>query len=656
LIEHSFLLPKAAVTDAELTVHIRPALREAESHRPAMGASAMKYNGASLYTRKAPHMYGWDIMPRILSGGLWRPARIEFRPETRIEETYLVTSELNPNAGSAAVMLCYAVRRGGEKDLSIRCEGVCGESRFLAEEPLWFHSGRLYAHIPDARLWWPRGRGEQNLYTVTVTLLQNGEAIDRKVFRAGLRTDALDHAPVGPDAPEGNFQIKVNGEPVFILGANWVPADAFHSRDNARIPAMLELLSDIGCNAVRCWGGNVYEDDTFFDICDEKGILVWQDFAMACALYPQDGVMRRALRAEAVSVTRKLRQHPSLCLWAGDNECDQSYVFQRPARDPNHNVLTRRVLPEVLREHDGFRPYLPSSPYYDEASVRNKTGIPEDHLWGARQYFKDGYYARSKARFVSEIGYHGCPSPGSVARFISPENLWPRRNREWILHSTSPEPVAESPYGYRNELMSQQIRHLFDADPDSLERFALASQLTQAEAMKYFIELFRSQKGLRTGIIWWNLIDGWPQFSDAVADYYFKRKQAYAVIRRSQTPVCIMASDQGNEDVALYAANDTKGKVSVAYKVYDAWDHRRELLSGALELKPDSVLRLTALAPKGEQTMLIIEYTADGESFKNYYLYGRPTFDFDAVLDTLRAEGLFEAEGFREEAEGLSRR
>ena len=648
LIPHSIPVEWLPQGDADIVVHIKPTLLEAKKKKPPIGTIAMKYNGPSLYVRKAAHMFGWDITPRIISGGIWRPVRLEYRPEMRIEEVYLVTTGIDAQNRRASVILFYSIESGNAniRDFTLNCRAECEDGSFAMSEGLWFNSGRLHAQVENACLWWPKGRGMQSLYTVTVSLEYRGKVVDTYTFKTGLRTVELDYSPVCPEYPDGEFDIKVNHESLFILGTNWVPADVFHSRDVHRIADICELIDDIGCNAIRCWGGNVYEDDVFYDICDQKGIVVWQDFAMACGIYPQDAFMQEQLRTEAECIVKKLRQHPSLCIWAGDNECDQAFVNIPPARDPNKNVLTRKVIPEVLFEQDYFRPYIPSSPYMDEVSFAKKTGAPEDHLWGPRDYYKGEYYKSSRARFASEIGYHGCPSPESVKRFITAESLWPPDNRQWLFHATSPEADTAAPFGYRNNLMKSQIFNLFGLDMDSLEAFSLASQVSQSEAMKFFIEMFRSQKGLRRGIIWWNIMDGWPQFSDAVVDYYFTKKLAYWVIKRSQYPVCMMISDAGSQTPVLFAVNDTKKACAINYHVYDAGDGRKLIAQGAEAVEKDGCIALGVIESRLEQTLFIIEYEVNGQGYKNHYLSGKPAFDFQWVVNIMKQENLLQLEGF----------
>jgi beta-mannosidase len=539
LIPHEFEVGKYLQGDNELLVHIRPAIEEAKKfdYPPNLLGDPIRYE--SLYVRKAAHAYGWDIMPRALSAGLWRGVSLRFKPAERLDDLYLETQSSNESA--ARLVLHFRTRLGNtlSDNYEIEMEGACGDSRFAHRQRVTFEAGKL-PHlgtapliVPIPRLWWPRGRGEASLYDVAVRLWKNSELIDEAKFRHGIRTVQLRRSSVTDQSGSGEFCFVVNGEKTFIHGTNWVPADAYHSRDAERIPRMLDLAQECNCNMIRCWGGNVYEDDAFYDGCDERGILVWQDFGMGCAVYPQDEGFQQVLAREARSVVRRLRGHACIALWAGDNEVDQvPSWFGFGERDPNTNVLTRVVLPQVLQSEDPSRPYLPSSPFVDEVAFqKGEHLIPEQHLWGPRDYFKSDYYRNSLCHFASEIGYHGCPSPVSVRKFISPDKQWPPiadgvTNDEWLLHSTCAVPGLGAGEG-RIELMTNQIREMFGTVPDNLEDYAFASQCVQAEAKKYFIELFRTMKWRRTGILWWNLIDGWPQFSDAVVDYYFEKKLAF---------------------------------------------------------------------------------------------------------------------------------
>ncbi len=645
LVEHTFAVDGLLQEENELLVHIRPAADEARRHDYPPALMAGKANWDSLYVRKAPHMYGWDIMPRALSAGLWRPVRLEFLPVERLEMLYLETVRLAERHESAQLALHYAAQLAAAPDdvYEIVVEGTCDDHRFATRQRALFAAGQFPMHVDQPRLWWPRGRGAPHLYDVTVTLLKNDEEIDRRTLRHGIRTVELHRTSTTDSLGNGEFCFVVNGEKVFVKGSNWVPLDAYHSRDVVRIRPAIALAAELGCNMLRCWGGNVYENDLFYDLCDEQGIMIWQDFAMACAIYPHDPAFCGQLAEEVRRVVRRLRQHPSLVLWAGDNECDQTHFRAARPRDPNTNVLTRRVLPDVLQQEDPSRPYLPSSPYCDpQAFLAGEPYLPENHLWGPRDYFKSDFYRNSLCHFASEIGYHGCPSPASIRRFISPDRVWPPYdNEEWLLHATSPVPGVDI-YDGRVMLMVRQVRELFGDVPDTLEEFAFASQATQAEAKKFFIELFRSEKWRRTGILWWNLLDGWPQFSDAIVDYYWAKKLAFNFIKRAQAPLCLMFREPKAWHLELVASNDTRDDLPLTYQVRDV-DKGEIVAVGEAVAAADAVTPL-ARVPffASEKRFYGLTWSSPLGEGKSHYLSGHPPFDLTTYRRWLHAAGLVE--------------
>ena len=338
---------------------------------------------------------------------------------------------------------------------------------------------------------------------------------------------------------------------------------------------------------------------------------------MGCGNYPNDAVQMAALEAEAISVITHLRNHPSLLLWSGDNECDafterravtlDGTIILQP--DPNDNLLTRQLLPRLVAENDFARPFLPSSPYMDADALRY--GHPaEDHLWGPRDYFKGDYYANADCHFASETGYHGCPAPASLAKFIGEEHLhrWGTSkccdDTHWLSHATCMEMDITHPYAYRIPLMTSQVERLFGQASNQLSDYALQSQISQAEAKKYFVERFRIGKWRRTGIIWWNLIDGWPRISDAVVDWYGCKKLAYSYIKRSQQPFCMMLDEPKNGMLTLCAANDTGAEAEVSYTVENLHTHQ-VVLSGNCKVPSHETARIASFAEEAGEFYLI---------------------------------------------------
>ena len=508
LIEHRFDLTDALRPGTNcIVVRLGSAVNHAQQFSYDAASMSWEHREEGLFIRKAPHVWGWDIMPRVVSAGIWRSVWIEERPATAIEQLYYWTAGVNHEGATLGVRFQFRTDAPTTDGFTLRFQGICQEHSFDFEWPVEFVAGGCRIPVPDARLWWPKGYGEPNLYAVTAQLLKDGQVVADRTDRIGIRHVIVDRtetagAAWAPEAADGgvrrvdapadpasHFVFRVNDTPIMVKGANWVPLDAFHSRDAGRVDRAVALFADLGCNMIRCWGGNVYEDHRFFDLCDEAGILVWQDFAFACCRYPQTDAFLAEARREAEHVVAKLRNHASLAIWCGDNEIDMAYVSD--GLSPEHNRLTREVIPQVVHRLDPHRAFVPSSPYVPPsvgpvAGAWQKT--PEQHLWGPRGYFKSPFYMLHSAHFIGEQGYHGCPNVSSIRRFISPEKLWPwDNNAEWQEHAVYhwQHPTRDRD---RIKLMANQVRELFGVVPDDLESFALASQITQAEAKKFFIE------------------------------------------------------------------------------------------------------------------------------------------------------------------------
>ena len=658
LIPHKLPLGDALkIGENLLTVHIRPAVIEARKYPAAAGESAAAYTLEGLHIRKAAHMYGWDIMPRIVSLGIWRGVSIIEEKKERIDEFYCYTSKCNEKEAHLRYSLNVTIGRDECMDYSVRITGVCGESVFKSEAKLHHTSAENPIKLPAPKLWWPRNCGEQNLYDVTVELMYLGEVIDTYKTTLGIRVAELIRSSVIDENGEGEFCFKVNGKRVFLMGTNWVPVDALHSRDEKRIPDILPMLTDINCNVIRIWGGNVYENDLLYDFCDREGILIWQDFCMGCAVYPQDDDFMSRLAVEIETVVKRLRHHPSIILWAGDNENDIAITWRGLfPRDPNGNRITRELIPRILYMHDYTRPYLPSSPYVDSIAYERKGKTTEDHLWGPRDYFKGNFYRNSVCCFASETGYHACNSPESVKRFIPEDCIWTSENSEnwqgidnpmWLYHSASPE--LQSAYTYRIRLMANQVTTLFGKTvPNTLSDFAKASQISQAEAKKYFIERFRVTKWRRTGIIWWNLIDGWPQFSDAVVDYYGIKKLAYHYIKRSQNPVCMIFDEPEGGMLPLYAVNEYCEEKQLTYRVTDMTVGAVVAEGTVIAEGEKSTPVLSIPCSSDEKHFYYIEWECDGERHSNHYMTNIRDIDYAEYLGYLCAAGYDSFEGFGE--------
>lgn len=648
---------EAAIKEGEneLLVHIIPAVIAARSYPITPNDNAFIYNNEALYIRKAPHMYSWDIMPRMVSGGIWRPVSLRECKAERLlpDDIYIQTDVINVAEKTASLIVNYnAVVEGDDiSEYELGIYGECGGSEIEWRGRLWHTGGNQRIYCKNVKFWYPRNAGEPNVYDVTITLYRNGKAVDSCEKTVGIRTVKLIRTSTTDEAGNGEFRFDINGKPVFAMGTNWVPVDALHSRDASRIPEILPMLTDIGCNIIRIWGGGVYEDDLLYDFCDRNGIMIWQDFIMGCATYPRDDAFRARMTAEIESAVKRLRGHASIIMWAGDNEDDCAYYWNGLNRDPNKSsVITRKTIPSVLDRLDFARPYLPSSPYVDEeAFKKGMQYISENHLWGPRDYFKGDYYKNTICHFASETGYHGCPAPKSIKKFVSEDKLWTATenehwsgidNDEWLSHATAQETDKNAPYVYRIRLMADQVTTLFgNSVPCTLEDFAKASQISQAEAKKYFIERFRLSKWRRTGIIWWNLIDGWPQISDAVVDYYYTKKLAYHYIKRSQAPLCLMFDEPKGNILPLHAVNDGAETKNFEYVVTELGSGR-VVSSGEYTVAPDSSEVIVNIPiQEGEKRFYHIVWKCGEEYGNNHYMTNIKDIDYSEYLGYIEACG-----------------
>lgn len=673
--------------------------------KPFFGSISFGHSASpeSVNIRKAPHMFGWDILPRVVSAGLWRSVELLAVEPVHFRDVYWMTANVNVDEGTAEI---YAdTQFEMPVDRYDRTNVVWTLSRngkvvSKTSQPCVFHALRQKINLTNVDFWWPRGYGEPALYDARCELVaEDGTVLASDEQKIGIRTVKLDFNEINlPDSP-GRFCFVVNGVPVFVRGTNWVPLDALHSRDVQWLDETVKMCADINCNMIRCWGGNVYEDHRFFELCDEYGIMVWQDFTFACNAYPQDEDFGRRIWDEAKSVVIKLRRHPSIALWSGNNEID--YSLRRAIAcfdpDPNKDNVSRNVIARVIWEFDPSRPYIPSSPYYTEEVWKrgfiDYEHLPENHLWGPRGYYKTPFYTEAGCVFVSEIGYHGAPDISSLQRMMSPDCVYPwvsskrllkeyadgkgpsvgtglppvegapvdngssqaknrgpvlnpmdpekNWNEEWLTKSVRRFPELGRTYD-RNNLMINQQNLLFGTCPDDLEEFVFGSQVVQAEAMKYFVELWRGQKfAPKTGIIWWNIKDGWPDISDAVVDYYFNRKLAYYYIGNVQRNVCALIMDPGDGAFPLVVVNDTASEVDGKVKVTDVASGK-VLFDGKYRVGANSKVELADIPDTGGQGVFLISYTAPEGRLKNHYLYGKAPFRLSDYRAWMEKTGIYD--------------
>ncbi|WUW23656.1 glycoside hydrolase family 2 protein [Streptomyces sp. NBC_01463] len=477
-------------------------LRERLGDRP--GAYAEPY----AFIRKMACNFGWDWGPTLVTSGIWRPVALETWSGPRIASVRLLP-DLDAD-GVPRLTAELEVEHDGLKALSGEVGVVGAGTVFIATQDE--HRVSVTLSVPDAEPWWPHSHGEQPLYDVTVRV---GDDVRR--LRTGFRAVTLEREA---------FRISVNGEPVFVRGVNWIPEDCFPARlTRQRISDRLDQAVAAGVNLIRVWGGGLYESDDFYELCDEKGLLVWQDFPFACAAYPEEQPLWDEVAAEARENVTRLAPHPSLVLWCGNNEnleghADWGWQKELGDRTWGHGYY-HELLPAVVAETDPTRPYWPGSPYSGTEDIH-----PQDpahgtiHIWDVWNRADYRAYADRVPRFVAEFGFQGPPAYATLRRAVSGP-LTP--GAPLLAHHQKAE-----------DGNAKLLRGLGDHLPlpgADFDDWHWLTQLNQARAVAFGIRHFRSHTPYCMGTIVWQLNDCWPVVSWAAVDGDGRRKPLWYALR-----------------------------------------------------------------------------------------------------------------------------
>jgi len=522
------------------------------------------------FVRKAQYMFAWDWGPRLTSAGIWRGVSL-VEHAGRLLDVHVLQKHLP----DGRVELRFRSRVEGEGSVLHVVEGS---------------DGRLGEPVPDGQgliierpaLWWPAGLGLPALYRVESFLLPPGGngrsrlaevALDRREQRVGLRRVRLLRER---DAQGESFEFEVNGTRLYAVGANWIPDSSFPSVvDRARIVEQARRALDMNMNMLRVWGGGLYESDEFYSVCDELGLLVWQDFPFACSYVPDDEAEQAVLRAEATANIERLRNHPSLVVWCGNNENLTMWhsKWGKPAPQPSRyygEKLYDGTLPELLGELDPERPYVASSPIGGENA--NDGDIGDQHYWDVWHGRGDWkHYQDSRARFASEFGFASAPGLSVWRKMFPGDPQWSRRDAR--------DPIArwhdKTGKGYDTFLGYIELHYPAARDLEELTYF---SQLNQRDALRFGIEHYRRAPGCRGSLIW-QLNDCWPVQSWAVLDSDGAYKAAAFELRRLYAPAHHSLEHQVGADMTrLWTVLDNSDAGARGEAVLEA----RRLSDGAL--------------------------------------------------------------------------
>ncbi|MFD7462278.1 MULTISPECIES: glycoside hydrolase family 2 protein [unclassified Streptomyces] len=506
-----------------LHVEFASAYDEAEFVQVLTGDRPNVYPEPFQYIRKMACSFGWDWGPTLVTAGIWRPVRLERWSTARLAE---VRPHVTVTDGTGRVEIHIDVERterGAGRPLAVRATAVGAVGRAVVDGT----RAVLKLDVPDVALWWPRGYGEQPLYDLEVTLVEDGdeEPLDTWHRRIGFRTVELDRSP---DAHGTGFTFVVNGVRVFARGVNWIPDDVFPSRVTPdRYRARLVQAAEAGVDLVRIWGGGIYEDDAFYDVCDELGLMVWQDFLFACAAYPEEQPLRSEVEAEARDNVVRLMPHPSLVLWNGNNE--NLWGFRDWDWEPDlkgdswGGGYYLDLLPRVVAELDPTRPYTAGSPWSGSWEHHPNDPAHGTHhsweVWNRRDYAE---YRDSVPRFVAEFGWQAPPALATLRRALPDEELAP--DSPGMLHHQKAEDG--------NGKLNRGIARHFDLPADDFDRWHYLAQVVQARAVAAGIEHWRSHWPVCAGTVVWQLNDCWPVSSWAAVDGDGRTKPLYHELRR----------------------------------------------------------------------------------------------------------------------------
>ena len=529
-----------------LAVRFASAHRYAEAVRDAVGARPQSGNAYPFpYVRKMACNFGWDWGPTAVTAGIWQPIGLETWSVARLAEVRPeVTVRGGPGDRTGRVTARVRVERSGldgDRPLTVRV-AVAGRTADAAI-PAGASEATVEVDVPGVELWWPRGLGGQARYDLTVDL----DGLDSWTRRIGFRTVEVDTAP---DADGRPFTLVVNGTPVFVRGCNWIPDDVFVTRvTRGRYAQRLGQAVDAGVNLLRVWGGGRYESADFYDLADEFGLMVGQDFLFACASYPEEEPLASEVAAEAREQVARLMPHPSLVWWVGNNENIwgfHDWNWQEPLAGRTWGEgYYLDVLPRIVAEVDPTRPYWPGSPYSGDPAVHpNDPAHGTTHIWDV--WNTDDYlkYRAYRPRFVAEFGFQGPPVFATLRRAVADDPLAP--DSPGVLHH---QKAADG-----NGKLARGLAGHFP-EPRTFDDWHWATQLNQARAVTLGIEHFRSLRPLCMGAIVWQLNDCWPVTSWAAVDGDGRRKPLWYALRRAfaEHLVTIQPRDEG---LAVVAVND----------------------------------------------------------------------------------------------------
>lgn len=520
----------------------------------------------SVFTRKAPYHYGWDWGPRLVPSGIWRPVELEGWSNAKVEDVFIK----QPSVTAKQANLEAEVTVMADKNSKIKVE-ILHNNKILAGKEVDVRNDANTISLPftikNPRLWWSNGLGEQNLYDFTVRVSQGTNILDEYVRTTGIRDLRLVREK---DEKGETFYFSLNGIPVFAKGANYIPNDIFLPRvTRTDYEKVVNDAAQANMNMLRIWGGGIYEDDYFYELCDRKGIMIWQDFMFACAMYPDTPEFLESVRHEAEDNIKRLRNHPCIALWCGNNEVDVAWARwgwkRRYSQEDQDRIskayitMAHELLPEMVEKYTDGADYWPSSPMSGPEigahEIRRATS-GDNHYWGVwfeKHRFEQ--FEENIGRFISEYGFQSFPEFNTVKKYTIPE--------DYDIYSPVMEAHQRSFIG--NHRITEYMEMYYDV-PEDFEQFLYMSQVLQGRAMHEAFHAHRRNMPYCMGSLMWQHNDCWPVASWSTTDYYHNWKAAHYAARNACKPLMISPRiDEGK--VKLWAISDILEKRKTSYSI-----------------------------------------------------------------------------------------
>lgn len=530
----------------------------------------------SIFARKAGYHYGWDWGPRLVTSGIWRPVYIRAWSDLRINDVFIEQKEV----GAGRAVIAGHVELDADKDMDGVLVTITDEAtgRVLGEWQADLKRGTnrvtvdFVLHKP--KLWWSNGLGEPFLYRFRTDIIAGGELLDSKTERVGIRSLKVVHQP---DKDGHTFYIELNGRPVFAKGANYIPSDNFLPRVTPENYKRTILdAAGVNMNMLRVWGGGIYENDVFYDLCDEHGIMIWQDFMFACSMYPAEDALLDNIHQEAVDNVKRLRNHACIALWCGNNECQDAWLgwgWKREIERQNKEYADKIwaqyrqqyhvTLPGVVREYAPGTFYWPSSPFAFEGEMSGTTDGDRHYwsVWHGKAPISD--YDSEKSRFFSEYGFQSFPEFESVKRYAPYPEDWDIRSEVMMSHQRGGD--------HANGLIETYLLNEYKK-PRDFRAFLYMNHVLQGDAIKTAIESHRRQMPYNMGTLFWQHNDCWPVASWASRDYYGRWKAQHYYVRKAYDDILISPVVEG-DDLKVYAVSDrlenTSGRLQLQVCQFD---------------------------------------------------------------------------------------